>query len=118
MATGTIQGVKQLSPTITKTSGCFTVNSVTAYQYGHIVQIYVVFDKQSATGSKGTDVFVGTISGIPLPKVEAIRIAGYSGERMLTLTIKNDGAISVRTNADLASGATTGYYITGGSYMC
>lgn len=120
MATGTIkiQGVYELSPTLSKTSGNSTVKTIQAWQSGKVIQLFVDFNKTGTT-STGSNFFEGTLSGIPLPIASKTFMAAYSATSTLTMGISSAGTVIVRvTAANTASGTYESYCQFGGTYIC
>lgn len=77
--------------TITKTSGNWTIVSYNAYRCGNIVHFGIKFKGNGNAVSSGSNGFVGTVSGGPLPVYEA-KISGfYSG---------GWGCFNIANNAD------------------
>ena len=97
MATGTIKQMETLTPVVTKTSGA-NVESASAVQVGHFVQVTIEFKNGSSATAAGMNGFTGTISGIPLPAGNAIG-ASYSGGAGLMMLIDPTGSIVLRVIA-------------------
>lgn len=97
MASGTLKQIGTLTPTVTRTSGA-TVESASAVQTGHFVQVTIEFKNGSSATAEGMNGFTGTISGIPLPAGNAIG-ASYSGGAGLMMLIDPTGGIVLRVIA-------------------
>ena len=101
---------------ITKSSGSDTVNSssCTAYRSGNLIQIGFSFTS-TATVSAGSNSFVGTLSGIPLP-IHGINIHGYQGDSIIAIHISTTGGITARVVGG-DKGSSGGFGCTG-VYIC
>lgn len=108
------QAVKVLSPTFTKTSGMAVLSTVEAVQAGNT--ILVSFDFGSAAGNlnAGDNFVVGTLSGIPLPRLKAGG-SGYSGAQAYVCALNPDGSMIIRiVGVNRTVGATTSGALTFG----
>lgn len=77
--------------TITKTSGNWTVLSYNAFRCGNIIQFGIKFKGNGNAVSSGSNGWVGTLSGGPLPLYEAKITGFYSG---------GWGCFNIASNAD------------------
>ena len=82
------------TPTLTRTSGSGSVAEAKCYRYGGVVHIFLGFEN-SASVAAGGNLFIGTISGIPFPKIVAIG-TGYYTNTALGATIDSVGNIQIR----------------------
>ena len=103
MATGTIakpitDTTKTLTPTITKTSGNSVYVESGASQSGKMVTVYANFLNSGSAVNAGSNSFVGSISGIPLPAVRTTGI-GYYGSSIFMSPIETDGSLIIRVLA-------------------
>ena len=98
MASGTIKQMETLTPTVARTSGA-TVQSASAVQTGHFVQVTIEFKNGSTSTAAGSNGFVGTISGIPLPGGNTIG-ASYNGGAGLMLLVDPTGGLTLRVIAE------------------
>lgn len=98
-----LPGYTNGSFTITKSSGNSAIINTPSYaKYGKVVSLFFEFKTTSST-SAGNNVFVGTISGIDLPKVNAMGV-GYYGSSLMVANLTTSGTITVRViAASLAS---------------
>lgn len=98
MANGTIQGFKELTPTLTRTGGTGTGITCTAYTDGHSTTLCFGFETSSVTPT-GQYVFQGTISGVPLPKYHVANGVGNYTSTILITALYDDGTCSIRVLA-------------------
>ena len=83
--------------TITKTSGNGNIIGTPSYvKYGNIVQIFFTFNTSGGSTGVGSNVFVGTISDISLPKISEVNGTGYYSSSGYICAIKNDGSLNIR----------------------
>ena len=82
------------TPTLTRSSGSGSVVEAKCYRYGNVVHIFLGFEN-SASVAAGGNLFVGTISDIPFPKVIAIGM-GYYTNVALGASIDSAGNIQIR----------------------
>ena len=100
--------VSDPSYTITKSSGNWSVDSVSAKRTGNVVMLVVVFKGNGSQVTTGSNAFVGTVTGA-LPALPA-RLVTYNGSSIISASIETDGAITVRVaaaNITLSSSSTT-----------
>lgn len=91
-----------LTPTVTKSSGSSVIDGASAVRYGNIIQLSISFHATGTTNT-GSNIFEGSLSGIPLPAV-GTNGSGYYGTTTLTGSIDTDGTIVIRvTSANRAS---------------
>jgi len=87
------------SYTLTKSSGPWTVGGdVVAHRSGNLVQIRLPLKGNGSSVSAGTNCFVGTLSGGPLPIVVS-KLVSYSGSTPVLGYIDDQGNVSVRITA-------------------
>lgn len=86
-----------LSPSVTRSSGASEVDEVSAVRYGNIVQLSISLHATGSTNA-GSNIFEGSLSGIPLPAVGTSG-SGYYGTSTLTGSIETDGTITIRVTA-------------------
>lgn len=111
--------IEPLNPIVTKSEGLASVESVEAYQYGKLIMIFFNFSKASGTVNAGSNAFVGTLSGIPLPLVSGVNVNGFAGSTELSMLIESSGAMRLRVLAAAsASGAVNPWATFGGLYLC
>lgn len=101
--------VQDLSPTYTYTSGTpATGVTVSGRRWGQVVELYLRFSRYSA--SAGTDMAVGSLSGIPAPLNEHVRGIGYNGSTMAVFDLIPSCACSVRVNAAVTTSSTSYFH--------
>ena len=101
-------GVQNLSPTYTRTSGTpQTGVTVTGQRWGQVVELSFAFQRYSA--SAGTDMAVGSLSGVPAPVSNHVRGVGYNGSTIGVLDFIPSKDLSVRVNAAVTT-STTSYF--------
>lgn len=91
---GAVENISSLY-TLTKSSGNLSVNSLTAYRSGKMVFISLS-GTLSAGVSAGSNMFVGTFSGGPLPTIDTCPLAGYAGGLGLAAYVQTDGTLTLR----------------------
>lgn len=112
------QAVKVLSPTFTKTSGLAVLSTVEAVQAGNTIHVSFDFGNQAGSLNAGDNFVVGTLSGIPLPRILAGG-SGYSGAQAYVCQLKTDGTMTIRiVGANRTPGAqTSGALVFGFTYV-
>ena len=88
------QTVKALTPIVTQTSGNTSIESAEAVRYGKVVQFGFNF-LFTGTTNAGSNAFVGTVSGIPLPVLPAMGI-GYFSNSANIAALDPDGTFTIR----------------------
>ena len=107
---------QSLTPTITKTSGNSSVDSVSAVRYGNVIQVYAKFISGNAV-STGNNTFVGTLSGIPLPAISVVG-ASYIGSSALLSGLDPDGSFVIRVLAAQKTASSTSTFGLSWTYIC
>lgn len=100
------------TPSITKTSGASDVSSSSFRRSGNVCQLSVRLVLSSAVSS-GSNAFVGTVSGIPLP-INYVTAVEYTGRDVYVFTLNTSGDLTVHvTGPDSApaSSAPTGTFV-------
>lgn len=104
-----------LTPAVTKTTGSSEIGNVFAVRYGNIIALSIEI-RSTASTSTGSNMFEGTLSGIPLPAV-GTNGSGYYGTTTLTGSLEPDGTIAIRvTSANRAS--STVFATVRWTYIC
>lgn len=78
--------------TVSKTSGNWSVNSVTAHRSGNVIQFDIAFKGNGSSVSAGSNAFVGKITNGPLP-VSLVRLFGYGSSSPIGGYISGDDLI-------------------------
>jgi len=104
-----------LTPTVTQTSGNTSIEGAEAVRYGNVIQFNFNF-LFTGTTNAGSNAFVGTVSGIPLPALPAMGV-GYFSNSALIGSVDPDGTMTVRVVGGNRSSSSTvaGVRIT---YVC
>lgn len=100
------------TPSITKTSGASDVSSSSFRRSGNVCQLSLRLVLSSAVSS-GSNAFVGTVSGIPLP-INYVTAVEYTGRDVYVFTLNKSGGLTVHvTGPDSApaSSAPTGTFV-------
>ena len=84
--------------TITKTSGNWSVNGISAYRSGNTVQIVITMAGNGSSVSAGSNGFVGTITAGPKPVI-IVRLVGYYNNCPVMMQIEPDGTVTGRVLA-------------------
>lgn len=93
-----------LSPTISVSTG--TLVSSSCKRYGNVIEL-ILSVKNTASIASGSNIFVATVSGIPLPS-QQLRGATFYGARILGFAMSSAGAVNLsNTYTAAVSGATT-----------
>ncbi len=83
--------------TITKSSGNGNITGTPSYaKYGNIIQLFFQFDSSGGSTSAGSNVFVGSISGISLPQQAEVAGTGYYGSSGYVAIVKSNGDLTIR----------------------
>lgn len=104
-------GVQNLSPTYTRTSGTPQAGvTVTGQRWGQVVELSFAFQRYSA--SAGTDMAVGSLSGVPAPISSHVRGVSYNGSTIGILDFIPSKDLSVRVNAAVTTSTTSYFHFT------
>ena len=98
----------------TKTSGNWSVSGITAYRCGNVIQMQIAFKGNGNSVSAGSNAFVGTISGGPLPIIGGHGVSFISSSCII-VQVASDGGVTVRVTGaacTLASTSTTSGIMT------
>lgn len=95
--------IATVTPTVTKTSGDSSVNACTFTREGRVCQLYLRF-QLTANANPGSNVFVGTISGIPMP-IWTINAVDYTGVNVYTATLASSGVITIHLSGTATVGS-------------
>lgn len=109
-------GVVELFPTVTRTSGVSSFSSIVAYRDGHTVFVKLVLNSGNSSVSTGSNAFVGTVSGLPLPPEGAIGVS-YLNQTAFMCNLSHDGTITVRVTAASKNASTTSTYGISWTYI-
>lgn len=106
-----------------KTSGNWSIGSddgvyrIKAYRMGNLIQMTIAFHGNGSAVSSGSNGFVGTISGGPLP-VSQITLNGFYSSSILAATLDTDGSITARPfSASCTLSSASRAYLTG-TFIC
>lgn len=95
-----------LTPTITQTSGSSSLSSSSFFRSGNVCQLSVRIVLSSAVSS-GSNAFVGTVSGIPMP-LNYVTAVEYTGRDAYVFTLNTAGNLTVRvTGPDSAQASSS-----------
>lgn len=83
-----------LTPTVTKTSGNTSIDSAEAVRYGNVIHFNFNF-LFTGTTNAGSNAFVGTVTGIPLPAIPQ-NGAGFFSNSALIGALDSDGLMTIR----------------------
>lgn len=104
-----------LTPTVTKTSGNSSIQASQAVKCGNIVQFELEL-RPTGTTNAGSNIFVGTLSDIPLPAIPS-NGSGYMGSSAFIGSLDPDGLITIRVLAANRASATTNFMVRW-TYIC
>lgn len=112
------QAVKVLSPTFTKTSGMAVLSTVEAVQAGNTILVSFDFGTAAGNLNAGDNFVVGTLSGIPLPRLVAGG-CGFSGAQAYVCALSPDGTMRIRIVGvnRTTSAASSGILLFGFTYV-
>ena len=102
--------------TITKTSGNWSVDSISAYRSGKTVQIVITMTGNGSSVSAGSNGFVGTITEGPLPAA-IVRLVGYYNNCPVMMQIEPDGSVTGRVLATSVTVTSSGTLPLSGTYI-
>lgn len=95
-----------LTPTITQTSGSSSLSSSSFFRSGNVCQLSVRIVLSSAVSS-GSNAFVGTVSGIPMP-LNHVTAVEYTGRDAYVFTLNTSGSLTVHvTGPDSAQASSS-----------
>lgn len=89
---------KALTYTSSKSSGNWYINSITAIRSGSTVSMVVSLKGNGSAVSAGSNAFVGSLSGGPLPALST-RFVTYNASSIITCALEPNGAFTVRVSA-------------------
>lgn len=101
---------------ISKTSGNWKVNDISAFRMGNVVHIVITFGGNGSAVSAGSNGFVGTITNGPKP-VLATKLVAFYNNAPIVLNINPDGAIAARVTAVSVTITTSGTMIPAGTFI-
>lgn len=104
-----------LTPTVTKTSGNSSIQGSAAVRYGNVVQFELEL-RPTGTTNTGSNMFVGTVSNIPLPAIPS-NGSGYMGSSAFIAELTTDGDITVRVLAANRASASSNCMVRW-TYIC
>ena len=102
--------------TITKTSGNWSVDSISAYRSGKTVQIVITMTGNGSSVSAGSNGFVGKITDGPLPVI-IVRLVGYYNNCPVMMQIEPDGTVTGRVLAVNVTVTSSGTLPLSGTYI-
>lgn len=102
--------------TITKTSGNWSVDSISAYRSGKTVQIVITMTGNGSSVSAGSNGFVGKITTGPLP-VTIVRLVGYYNNCPVMMQIEPDGTVTGRVLAVTVTVTSSGQLPLSATYI-
>lgn len=104
-----------LTPIVTKTSGNSSIEGSAAVKYGNTIQFQLEL-MPTATTNAGSNVFVGTLSNIPLPAIPT-NGCSYMGSCAFVGSLDPDGTITIRVLAANRASSTTHFHVRW-TYIC
>lgn len=99
--------------TITKSSGNWSISSITAYRIGYVVSLSITITGNGSSVTAGNNGFVGKITAGPKPMIKPWRLLGTGSSSVLIGTILNTDELQIKAagnNVSLPSNLT--YAIT------
>ena len=102
--------------TITKTSGNWSIDSISAYRSGKTVQIVITMTGNGSSVSAGSNGFVGKITDGPLPVI-IVRLVGYYNNCPVMMQIDPDGTVTGRVLAVNVTVTSTGQLPLSATYI-
>ena len=102
--------------TITKTSGNWKVNEISAVRCGNVVHMRVEMSGNGSSVSAGSNGFVGTLLGGPLP-VLTIKLIGFYNSCPIMMNIEPDGALAARVTATSVTVTSSGILPLTGTFI-
>ena len=99
---------------ISKTSGNWSINAITAYRMGNFVSLQLTFVGNGSAVNTGINAFVGTLTAGPLP-VLAAKTVTFISSSCIVVQIDSAGNIYARVtaaNCTLGSGTTNSATLT------
>lgn len=102
--------------TITKSSGNWSVNEVTAYKSGNTVQLTIAFKGNGQAVSAGSNAFVGTVADGEFP-VGLIRLVGNGGSSIVMGYIQPSGEMQIKVLVASYTLASSGVFSVMGTYI-
>ena len=112
MASGTIPNSvteSSYTPSVSKTSGASSYDSGAASSYGKVVNLSLTFSVGNTAVAAGSNTFVGTVSGVPLPFDHAVGV-GYYSSTCLMANLESNGSLTVRVLAAQKPAASVGSF--------
>lgn len=102
--------------TIAKTSGNWKINDISAVRMGNLVHMRVEMSGNGSSVSAGSNGFVGTLSGGPLP-VLSIKLIAFYNNCPIMMNIEPDGALAARVTATSVTVTSSGKLALTGTFI-
>ena len=110
------ESVTEITPAVTRTSGVSSFDSGEAWRAGHTVFLRLAFKSGNSSVSTGSNAFVGTLSGVPLPPTGAIGL-GYLGSTVLIGNLGSDGALTIRVAGSNKAASSSNVFGVSWTYL-
>lgn len=102
--------------TLSKTSGNWKLNEIEAVRSGNVIHIRIAMSGNGSSVSAGSNGFVGTLSGGPLPAL-SIKLIAYYNNCPIMMNIEPDGSVTARVTATSVTVTTTGTLALTGTFI-
>lgn len=102
--------------TITKTSGNWKVTKIDAVRSGNTIHMRIEMSGNGSSVSAGSNGFVGTLSGGPLPAL-SVKLIAYYNNCPILMNIEPGGGITARVTATSVTVTTTGSMALTGTFI-
>lgn len=103
--------------TATKSSGNGTMTAVSYSKYGNVVTLTLTFNNSGSATSAGSNIWVGTISGVSLPKTYGSG-SGYFSTSGYMAELDSSGNLTIRVIGGQSAGSNTTARRVTMTYVC
>ena len=115
--TSQIPSVTTGNGTATKSSGNGTMTAVSYSKYGNVVTLTLTFNNSGSATSTGSNIWVGTISGVSLPKAYASG-CGYFSSSGYMAELDSSGDLTIRVIGGQSAASNTSARRVTMTYVC
>ena len=101
---------------LAKTSGNWTLKEIDVVRSGSVVHMRLAFSGNGNSVSAGSNGFVGTLSGGPLPAL-SIKLIAYYNNCPIMMNIEPDGSVTARVTATSVTVTSSGTLALTGTFI-
>lgn len=101
---------------LAKSSGNWKLNEIKALRTGNVIHLRIELSGNGSSVSAGSNGFVGTLSGGPLPAL-SMKLISYYNNCPIMMNIEPDGSVTARVTATSVTVTTTGSMALTGTFI-